>query len=203
MQQIGGSQQMVTPQPAVQQSDVGLQPVNDPFEGLADEDLVTAKSLKQIVQGIQKAVQAPDISKTLEPINATLARIQVQLQDPNFETTIRTYLPEMITANPGLQQMITQSHNPLLSALAMAKLSPKYQQDQAAQNGNDDNQQQEKEQASNPLDVLQKIIENSTKPGNPAQMGGSGAVAGLDRFAQMDPMSKEFGEEINKVLNRI
>lgn len=200
LRQMGGfnvgttTQQMPTQtQPA---GDGQQQAVNtdELFSGLEDTTLIDAGTMKKIVQNIQSG--NPDINKTLEPINATLARIQVQIQDPNYETTIKTYLPEIIATQPFLGEVIRRSPNPLLAALSVARTSPKFVQAQQQQPVNGGGQEQ---QPTDVLSDLQKIIENSAMPGSPAQMGSGGAVSGNDRFKQMT--DAEFDAEIQRVKN--
>lgn len=209
LQQMGGGAQ-VFQQPTTQQpgdgngqpNDAGQQSA-DPLkalDGLEDGDLVRTEDLKAVIQAVRGMMTTPDMTKALDPINSTLARLQVQIQDPNFENTIRTYLPEMITAQPYLREMIQRAPNPILAALGVARMSPKYLETQKVSQGN--GQQGGEQVQDDPLTALQKIIENATKPGAPGAMGGAGtgAMSGLDRFSNMDPMSPEFAAEVSKVV---
>lgn len=194
MQMMGGVPQQ--PRPATPEPQPGVQPQgHDPLAGLEDTDLVTAKELKSIVQSLRG--NAPDLSQALGPINATLARVQVQLQDPHYESTIKEYLPEMITTQPFLREMIVRAPNPLLAALSVARMSPRYMQAQQAANGQ---QPQPQAQQQDVLSDLQRIIENATKPGAPGAMGGGGAISGYDRFRTMS--NAEFDAEVNRVLGK-
>ena len=194
MQSMGGMVQQPLPSPAnvPGQQAQGV----DPFKeaGLEDDDLVDAATLRKIVATLRPGAGQDNT----EPLRADIAKLQLQITDPKYEQTIRTYLPEMITANPMLRELITRSPNPLMSALTMAHMSPRYIQEK----------QQAKEQANagpapppDPLAELQRIIENATKPGSPASMGGGGAVSGYDRFRTMG--DAEFDEEVQRVLGGV
>jgi len=189
MQSMGGMvQQQPAPVPAQPPQNV------DPFKdaGLEDDDLVDTATLRKIV-----ATMRPGAGQDNEPLRAEISKLQLQVTDPQYEQTIRTYLPEMITANPMLRELITRSPNPLMSALTMARMSPRYVQEQ-----------QEKARANtgpapppDALGELQRIIDNATKPGSPASMGGGGAVSGYDRYRTMS--NSEFDEEVQRVLGGV
>jgi hypothetical protein len=179
IQKVGGFnpppqnvQPTVTPQPQPQ-------PKPNIFDGYQDTDLLDVGTMKKMVEVLQP--QQPDLSEALKPVNDTLALMQVQIQDPNYEQTIRTYLPDIITTQPIIVEMIKRSPNPVLAALSVAKMTPRYVQDQQ----NMANQTTQQQPEENPLDMLKKIIDNSTIPASPASMGGSGAVQGFDRFKDM------------------
>ena len=190
MQSMGGmvQQRPIANAPAQPAPDV------DPFKdaGLEDDDLVDTATLRKIV-----ATMRPGAGQDTEPLRAEISKLQLQVTDPQYEQTIRTYLPEMITANPMLRELITRSPNPLMSALTMARMSPRYVQEQ-----------QEKARANtgpapppDALGELQRIIDNATKPGSPASMGGGGAVSGYDRYRTMS--NSEFDEEVQRVLGGV
>lgn len=171
--------------------------VTDPLQGVADGELISAGDLRKILQVVKAQPQNDDTRAAIGNITQTLAKIQLQVQDPQYETTIRTYLPEMITANPNLIDLIGRSPNRLMAALTIAKMSPGYQ---AARNA-------AAAPATPPalppdiLSDLQKIIENASKPGSPGAMGGGGAVQGHDRFKNMT--DKEFAAEVDRVKNGV
>lgn len=192
LQQFGGGM----PQQQQAQSPTQSQTVEDPLSGMEDDDLLSVNDMRKIITQI-KTTSTPDPNLT-----NTIAKMQVQMQDPNYETTIRTYLPEMVASQPILREMITRAPNPLAAALSVAKMSPRYiqgnQQQQLQQQGG----QQQQGQNTGPRDVLsdlQRIIENATKPGNPGAVGGGGAVSGFDRFRNMP--DADFDAEVNRVLN--
>jgi hypothetical protein len=171
--------------------------VADPLQGVADGELISAGDLRKILQVVKAQPQNDDTRTAIGNITQTLAKIQLQVADPQYESTIRTYLPEMITANPNLIDLIGRSPNRLMAALTIAKMSPGYN---AARNA-----------AAAPaippapppdiLSDLQRIIENASKPGAPGSMGGGGAVQGHDRFKSMT--DKEFAAEIDRVKNGV
>lgn len=165
----------------------------DPFEGLGDDELVEVKHLRKMAESLRGGNQNVDaIQQAVGPLSAQVAKLQLQLQDPSYETTIKTYLPEMLNSNPVWTETIRRSPNPLMAALAVAKMSPKYVA--AQQQGG------QQQQAPDLLADLSKIIENATLPGNPAGMGGgSGGLSGNDRFKAMS--DADFDAEVQRVLN--
>jgi len=190
MQSMGGmvQQRPIANAPAQPAPDV------DPFKdaGLEDDDLVDTATLRKIV-----ATMRPGAGQDTEPLRAEISKLQLQVTDPQYEQTIRTYLPEMITANPMLRELITRSPNPLMSALTMARMSPRYIQEQQAKA----NANAGPTPPPDPLGELQRIIDNATKPGSPGSMGGGGAVSGYDRFRTMG--DAEFDAEVQRVLGGV
>lgn len=188
LNQIQAMQHIASPpaqpaQPAPVQS-------KDPFEGMEDEELINVKDLRKMVQTLQGT---ESINKVVEPLRADLAKIQLQTMDPNYEQTIRTYLPDMITVNPMLREMIIRAPNPLVAALGVARMSPKFIQSQESARGG--------QPPAPPPDILsdlQKIIENATRPAAPGSMGGGGAISGNDRYRSMS--DADFDAEVNRVL---
>lgn len=196
LQQMGGfnapSQQVQPTAPAQ-----SAQPeFKDPFEGVSDGELVTVADVRKMVKTLQAAPQTDGTKQTIANLTQALNKIQLQVQDPQYETTIRTYLPEMITANPGLRELIQRTPNPVMAALAIAKLSPKYQ---ATLNKSAEPTSQNPTQPPDILSDLQRIIENAARPGTPASAGGMGAVTGFDRFKTMN--DKDLDAEVNRVLS--
>jgi hypothetical protein len=188
VEQLTAAQRMMQQgqQPAQQQPAQAV----DPLDGLADDEIVSVKDLRKLVQNFNpnKAVQG-----AITPLTQTIAKLQAQVQDPNYETTIRTYLPEMLNTNPGLQDMIKSAPNQIAAMLSIAKMSPRYlqAQQQAAQPATE-------QAAPDALSELQKIIENATKPGSPGSQGGGGAISGTDRFRKMS--DADFDQEVARVL---
>ena len=155
----------------------------DPFDGMKDEDILTVADAKKLK--VSQGVADPQVAG----LQNTVAKLQVQVQDPDYETTIRTYLPAAMRLNPAIAQSIQMSPNQLLAALNFAKLTPEYL---AAQN---------KGAAPAQDDVsamLDRIIENAGKPGSPASAGGAGTVSGGDRFKDMK--QDDFDAHLEKVL---
>lgn len=173
--------------------------VSDPFEGMKDEELVEVKHLRGMINSIKGSGQnSQAIQEAIAPLNAMVAKLQLQVQDPQYEATIKTHLPEMLNTNPMWAEMIRRAPNPLMAAHAIAKMAPSYIQSQQQQPAGAGGQQPQK-----PPDILAdlgKIIENATRPGNPGQMGGgAGAVSGYERFRNMP--DDEFDREVSRVLS--
>jgi len=156
-------------------------PPEDPLAGMQDDELINVKDLRKLVSNMRPGI-TPEIQ-------TTIAKLEAKVQDPNYEATIRTYLPDMITAQPTLRDMIARAPNPLHAALTVAKMSPKYQEAQKQPNA----------PRADILNDLQRIIENATKPMSPGSMGGGGAVAGHDRFRTMS--DQDFEAEVQRVLS--
>ena len=191
MQQMGGQRPGQQPQ---EQQAQDQQP-DDPLSGMRDDDIVSVQDVRKILSTLQ--TQAPptaEFEKMIQPLSHEMAKIQVQMRDPDYETTIKTHLPEMINSNPAIRGMIEHAPNKLLAALSIAQMNPKFQQAQQQAPGQEQQQQQ-----PDILSDLQKIIENAAQPGTPASQGGSGAMQGYDRFKNMD--DKDFDAEVQRVLS--
>ena len=160
-------------------------PAEDPLNGIGDDDLLTGKQMKNILSGMKQ----PDMSAALNPINQRLALMEVRAQDPDFENTIKTYLPEIVNSNPSLMAAIRGSENPIATALALAKTAPAYV---AAQQQSEGQQPQQ-----GILSEIDKIIENASKPGSASQVTGGGATATADRFGSMT--DAEFNAHVERV----
>lgn len=190
MQQFAGQPQ---PAQAPAQPTQPAQAATDPFEGLADDEIVSVKDVRKLAQALRST---PAAGPELSGITQTLGRLQLQIEDPQYETTIRTYLPEMITVNPSLRDLIQRAPNPLMAALTLSKMSPRYQAAKQAP-------AQPAQPAAPPADVLsdlQKIIENATRPASPGSVGGSTGLQGHDRFKSMS--DQEFDQEVARVLGQ-
>jgi hypothetical protein len=178
------------PPPAAQPAAAAPAAPTDPLDGMDDDELVNVKDIRKIIQTVKQD------NSSVAPLKADFAKLQLHVMDPNYETTIRNYLPEMVTVNPMLKGMIMRAENPLAAALAVARMSPKFiQAMEAAKAGGT--------APSPPKDILsdlQRIIENAAKPGAPGAMGGGGgAVAGNDRFRTMN--DADFDNEVQRVLS--
>lgn len=184
----GGPQAPVVQQPAQQPAEM--------FSGLEDDDLISVAEMRQFM----KSMKPPDIQGAIQPINQELARIQVHMRDPNYENTIRTYLPEIINVNPAWRTIIENAPNPLVAALAVAQTNPRYQ---ATLQPTGQPAGQPAQQPPDILADLQRIIENAAAPASPASQGGPGAMQGYDRFrpANQGGMNDEdFDREVDRVM---
>jgi len=172
-------------QPAAQPQTAAQPDQEDFFADMDDDDVMTVADAKKIMKNLPKGG-----GSEIEQVRGELTKIQLYQQDPDYENTIRNYLPEVVNSNPAIVQTIQQSPNPLLCALTFAKMNPRYQSL---------NQQQGGAQAGETLlDQINRIIENAEKPGSASQVSGSGAISGASRFKDMTPAQIE--EHKNKVI---
>jgi hypothetical protein len=164
-----------------------------------EEELVSVADLNKLAQHIAQQRQDPQSQQAIDQLNFTIGKMQAQIQDPNYEQTIRTYLPEAINNNPFLANVIQSAPkaNQIQMALAAAKMTSGYQ---AAQQQQHPNNGQPTQPQMDALAQLQQVIENASKPGNPGQMGGSGAMQGRDRWKSMS--DADFNAEVEKVLGQ-
>jgi hypothetical protein len=178
-------------------------------DGLGDTDVITGKELRKLIGALKTSAQTSTNSPAVEQ---RLAKMEVALMDPQYETTIRNYLPSMVNSNPGLINMIQSSPNPLLAALTYARLNPQFiaaGNQQAAPAAPADPATGPAANGTNPavpinpqgniLDQIDAIIANSNKPGAPDQVGGQGAISEAGRYATMS--DEEFDKHVNKVVS--
>ena len=157
---------------------------------IADDDVVTGAELKKIVKSL-KTAPTTQVDST---VAQRLAVIELSQQDPNWQNTIKTYLPEMINTNPLIMNMLRSAANPLEAALTFAKLNPRYEADKKAQGGGAGGVQQD-----DLMSQIDKLIENANKPSGAHGAGGaSGAVQAGDRFATMS--DAEFDAHVANVI---
>ena len=168
-QQPGGE-----PTPQMQQE----QPQQNPFEGLEDDDVLTVADVKKLMAQVQKPAVDPNLYKEIQ-------MLKLSVQEPKWQETIKNYLPDMINSNPLLGQMIQNAPNPLEAALHIAKLNPRYQQEQ---------QQQQQQQA--PQQIINQLM---NKPASPDQFGGGGGVSKADKISAMS--DEEFDKYVQEVLS--
>lgn len=176
------NQQYVQPQAPPQQP-------ADPFTGLRDDDVLTVADVKKIVERLPSAAHAPVVDNDLR---LSVMKLEMAQADPQYETTIRTYLPEVLASDPTLRTVIAASPNPLKTALTLARANPKYIMARSSQ------QQSAPGAQLSPLDQLSVILNNLEKPGNPGQFGGASVGAGnAGRYAAMS--DAEFDAHVKSV----
>lgn len=173
----------------VQQQPQQPQQPADPFTGLRDDDVLTVADVKKIVERLPSASPAPVVDNDLR---RTVMKLEMAQADPQYETTIRTYLPEVLASDPTLRTVIAASPNPLKTALTLARANPKYIMARSAQ------QQPAQGAQLSPLDQLSVILNNLEKPGNPGQFGGAAVGAGnAGRYAAMS--DAEFDAHVKSI----
>ena len=151
------------------------------FEGMEDDDVLTAGDVKKIVGALTKATPKSDAS------NTAIAEISVMLKNPDYEEVVKTYLPELLKEKPHLASAIRKSDNPYLTALDLAKTSAKYVKDKAAKdtaaNKTDAEKLKEAELAA------QKAKENLEKVKSGHEFSGSSG--GLGKAQEYENMSDD------------
>lgn len=160
---------------------------SDLLESLSDindDEFVDKKAIAKVVRGLQQRMTQPQGNEEVANLRFELAKVQLSSKDPDYEKTIKTYLPEVAMQNPAIEQTLKAmptKEQQLMAAHAFAMTNPKYQQ---AKTGTDNTKE-------TLLDQLDKILNNQSKPKNPAGAGGGGSVVdGADRVASMS--SEEF-----------
>ena len=190
MNQLRMAQRFAQPQPGQTPQDAATQhrqeaDLLESLSDLSDDDLVDKKAIARVVKGLQERLSRPQTNDEVRALKVELAKVQLSAKDPEYENTIKTYLPEMALQNPAIEQTLRALPNEqkLMAAYSFAIMNPKYQQ--AKQGGQEQNPQ------PNLLEQLDRILENQGKPKNPAMSGGSSAIIeGADRIANMS--SEEF-----------
>jgi hypothetical protein len=164
-------------------------PAANPFDGMRDDDVLTVSDVKKIIERLPSA-SAPVVDNDLK---MTVMKLELAQIDPQYETTIRTYLPEVLASDPSFRTVIAMSPNPLKTALTLSRTNPKYIAAKAGNGGTPPSGQ-----PMTPLDQLSLILANLEKPGNPGQFGGAPVGAGnAGRFAQMT--DEEFDAHVRRV----
>lgn len=163
------------------------------FEGMRDDDVLTVADVKKIVERLPSSSPAPDQND----LRMTVMKLEVQQMDPQFETTIRTYLPEVLASDPTLTHVLKASPNPFRTALTLARTNPKFIAARTAA-GQTPAGGGAPQAPQTPMDQLALILQNLEKPGNPGQFGGAPVGAGnAGRFASMS--DAEFEAHVRSV----
>jgi hypothetical protein len=163
-------------------------PIEKAFAGMENDDVVTVESVKKIVSALTQS--APKAKTGPDPAVAELA---VAMEYPEYRQVVKDYLPELLKQKPHLASAIRNSENPYLTAMDLAKTSPKYLKDQAAANakgteGKPDSDKGDGSDAS-AEDAAKKAVENLKKPGTGHEFGGAGG--GLGKAHLYESMSDE------------
>jgi hypothetical protein len=158
------------------------QQAHDPFADLDEDDVVDVPTMKRIFSQFQQAT------------SRQLREIQLRAQFPDIEETIRDHLPNALNKNPGLQQALRQSGDPLL-AYQIAKYEKQLREGANGQGqGNGSAQDQGQ-------DVTQRILNNLGKPQNPGTTGGGGS--GVDAaHAYLNMSDDDLEKRIAEVKSR-
>lgn len=144
-------------------------PPASPFEGMRDDDVLTVADVKKIVERLPSNAHPSSDPE----LRAMVMKMEVAQADPQYETTIRTYLPEVLAADPTLRHAIIASPNPLRTALSLSRTSPRFlAARQQAAGGTPPGA------PPSPMDQLALILQNLDKPGNPGAFGSAPAGGG-------------------------
>lgn len=178
--------QQQPPQPA--------QPAQEePSFDFGDDDIIDGAKFKQILPTLASML-ANKVNQSIgvDNIRQDLAHMRLAQRDPDYEATIKTYLPKLVNEDPGIKQVIQTSQDPMGTALALS-LREKRMQEMSQQ------APPETKPTTSFMDELTQIIENQGKPKSPSSAGsGAAAVTGADRFAHMT--KEEFEAHKAKVL---
>jgi len=139
------------------------------LETLNDDEVVTAKELKQIVAEVTQGFNAN--------VMGPMSELQMMALYPDYNEVLQKNLPTLLKNNPALVSAIRSSDNPNLLAYTLAggkgavKATPKASAVDGGK-GNDEGGNK-----------LKKILANVEKPGVPGKGAGGGGK--FEKFAGM------------------
>jgi hypothetical protein len=155
---------------------------------LDDDDVVTGAELKKIVNTLRgSSTRPPEVNAEIE---RRIAMIELGQEDPQWQNTVKSFLPDVINTNPEIVDMIRVAPNPLKAALMFAKTNPKYAaqvKPKAGATKQDDLMSQ-----------IDKMIENAGKPTG-GKAGSSPATSGASRYDAMS--DEELDAHMEKVIS--
>ncbi len=153
------------------------------LETLNDDEVVTAKELKQIVAEVTQGFNAN--------VMGPMSELQMMALYPDYNEVLQKNLPTLLKNNPELIPAIKSSNNPNLLAYTLAGGKGKARSASAVEKeaGNDD--------GSESGEKLKKIIANASKPGVPGKGAGGGGK--IERFVGMK--DEDLEDHIARVKN--
>jgi len=139
------------------------------LETLNDDEVVTAKELKQIVAEVTQGFNAN--------VMGPMSELQMMTLYPDYQDVLQKNLPTLLKNNPALLSAIRSSDNPNLLAYTLAggKGKAKASSKGSGTGNNDENGKGDGN--------LKKILANAEKPGVPGK--GAGAGGKFEKFAGM------------------
>jgi len=93
---------------------------NGIFGDLDDDDVVTVKDTRKVMEDMNNANQA------------NVLGLQFQLSHPDYETVINKHLPNVLKTDPYLAMAIKTSADPIRLAYTLGVTDPKYSKDKAS-----------------------------------------------------------------------
>jgi hypothetical protein len=136
----------------------------DPFSGYSEDDLLTVAESKKIVSHVARQVA----SEVVEERTRKQAIEQVPTQFSDYDDVIKL-VDEYVKENPSAYSAIESSPNPRLTAYQLVKSSQLYHKKMT--------------NAEN----VQKVLDNSSKPGSSQSVGSTSPLSDIGRYERMTP----------------
>lgn len=140
--------------------------IDDPMANLSDDDILTVGDTKKVVANLARKYA----KEIVEEKQKKQAIEQVPNQFSDYNDVIKL-VDEYVKENPAAEAAIRSSANPRLTAYHMVKSSAMYHRREVSN----------KEAQSN----VQKVIENSQKPGSSQAVGTTSPLNNIGKYEKM------------------
>lgn len=140
------------------------------LDGLQDDDILTVGEAKKYLNDLNSKYEV------------SLEEIKIAQKYPDYEETIKNYLPNVIKNNPRLRKTLEQTQDYEL-AYYLARNSDEYRQ---------------KHQKKEMHEDAKRILENSQKTGSLASVGQNSPISEAKRWRDMS--DDEFARQVSKNL---
>ena len=145
-------------------------PKKDEFDGLTDDDVLTVKDFKNL------------LNKEKQTFQMSIEEMRMAQKYPDYQEVITKYLPEVLKTNPSLKGSLQKTQDYEL-AYHLAKTSDAYKSETKKTKKNQD---------------AQRIVENSSRAGSLSSVGGTSPISQAKRYKEMS--DSDFMKMANKNL---
>lgn len=146
-------------------------PKESEFGDLKDDDILTVGEAKK------------HLSRLRNDYQMSVEELKMQQTFPDYEETVRKYLPGVLKEDPDLRVEIENAKNPYKLAYSLAKRSTKSVQDKAK---------------NTKSETAERIIENSNRAGSLSAVGSTTPKSQMGNWKNMS--DKDFMSQVNKNL---
>lgn len=140
----------------------------DEFDDVSDDDLVTVKDLKRVLNQKEQQFQM------------SLEEMRISQKHPDYVEVVTKYLPDVLKNNPSLQKSLSQTQDYEL-AYYLAKNSDAYKSQHKKAKRNAD---------------AEKMVENASKSGSLSSVGSTSPINQARRWKDMS--DAEFKAAVNR-----
>ena len=146
----------------------------DEFGNLQDDDVLTVGEAKK------------HLSKLRNDYQMSVEELKMQQTFPDYEETVRKFLPEILREDPDLRVEIENAKNPYRLAYTLAKRSNKFIEEKAQ---------------NTKSKTAERILENSQRPGSLSAVGSNSPKSQMGNWKNMS--DKDFMAQVNKNLGYV